>query len=316
MEGVGWKTTSWVAKSTQPPADWALAALASRQHGVVTLSQLADLGLKRSAARARVAQGRLHRIHQGVFAVGHPLLSIEGRWLAAVLACGPGAVLSHRAAAALHGVRPSSRTAIDVTAPRRTGRARTGIEVHRGDTLQAADRTVVRGVPCTSVARTLLDFAEVTDRRGLERAFDQAEVLRVLDVRAAEDVLGRARGRRGAPLIQAVMASDRIGETLTRNELEERFLHLCDSAFIPRPEVNVMLATADGHPEVDFLWRECGLIAETDGYRSHGTRRAFERDRARDRALAVAGFRVVRFTWRQVTNGPGEVAATLRALLG
>jgi len=298
------------------PRGLGTCGLASRQHGVVTLSQLADLGLKRSAARARVAQGRLHRIHQGVFVVGHPLLSIEGRWLAAVLACGPGAVLSHRAAAALHGLRPSSRTAIDVTAPRRTGRARTGIEVHRGDTLQAADRTVVRGIPCTSVARTLLDLAEVTNRRGVERACDQAEVLRLLNVRAVEDVLHRAPGRRGATALAAVMAAHRIGETVTRNELEERVLRICDAAALPRPEVNVMLATADGYPEVDFLWRECGLIAETDGYGSHGTRWAFERDRARDRALTVAGFRVVRFTWRQVTNGPGEVAATLRALLG
>ncbi len=277
---------------------------------------MTNLGLTPSGVRKRVRRGRLHRLHQGVFAVGHPLLTIEGRWLAAVLACGPGAVLSHRAAAALHGLRPTFRLRIDVTTPSRAGRTRTDIEVHRGDTLQPADRTKVRGIPCTTVARTLLDFAEVTDRRGVERAFDQAEVLRVLDVRAVEDLLHRAPGRRGAKVVSAVMRSHRIGETLTRNELEERFLYLCDSAAIARPEVNTTVATADDYPEVDFLWRERRLIAEADGYGSHGTRWAFEHDRARDRALTVAGFRVVRFTWRQVTNTPAEVACTIKALLG
>ena len=315
MEGVGRITGPGVPESTQPPGDRALAALAARQHAVVTLAQLTELGLTPSGVRKRVRRGRLHRVHRGVFAVGHPLVSVEGRWLAAVLACGPGAVLSHRAAAALHGLRKSSRTAIDVTAPRRTGRARTGIDVHRGDSLRATDRTIVRGIPCTSVARTLLDLAEVTNRRGVERACDQAEVLRILDVRAVEDALHRAPGRRGAPALAAVMAVHRIGEALTRSELEERFLSLCNANALPRPEVNAMLATADGYPEVDFFWRGRCLVAEADGYGSHGTRRAFERDRARDRALLVAGFRVVRFTWRQVTEAPTEVAATLRALL-
>lgn len=154
------------------------------------------------------------------------------------------------------------------------------------------------------------------DRRSLERACAQAELLRLLDLRAVHGALARATGRRGAPSLRAALAEHRSGPTLTRSELEERFLALCTSESLPRPEVNARVDLAGGPVEVDFLWREQRLIAETDGHASHGTRRAFESDRRRDRHLLLAGWRVVRFTWRDVTSAPTDVALTIRVLFG
>ena len=297
-----------------PPGDRAVAELAARQHGVVAIGQLRALGLSASAVRSRATAGRLHRIHRGVYAVGHPLVSGEGRWIAAVLACGSRAVLSHRSAAALWGLRPTARTAVDVTVPWRAGRSRPGIDIHRVTSLHPADTTTAHGIPCTTVARTLLDLAEVVARRSLERAVDQAEVLRLFDRHAVDDVLERAAGRRGAAALRAVLAETEFGSVLTRSELEERFLSLCLRASLPRPEVNAWLCLDDGAVQVDFLWRAHELIVETDGHRSHGTRGAFERDRRRDQRLMRAGWRVVRFTWRQIAGDPTEVAETIAAL--
>jgi predicted transcriptional regulator of viral defense system len=143
-----------------------IAEIAASQHGVISLTQLRELGLSARAVQNRVAIGKLHRIHRGVYAVGHPVLSKEGRWMAAVLACGPDALLSHRSAAALWGIRPTARSRIDVTLGRPTGRAVPGIDIHRTRTLRAQDATKVTNIPCTTVARTLLDLADVVDRRG------------------------------------------------------------------------------------------------------------------------------------------------------
>jgi hypothetical protein len=315
MPGVGREATESGTEIAQPPLNRALAQLARRQHGVVALSQARQLGLSPSGVRSRVSTGRLHRVHRGVYAVGHVPLSATARWMAAVLACGRGAVLSHRSAAALWGLRPSSRSAIDVTAPGRAGRGLDGIEAHRAGSLRRAEIASVRGIPCTTVARTLLDLAEVVDRRALERAVNEAEVLRLFDLGALEDVLIRAVGRRGAPILRAVLAGYDAEYALTRNELERRFLALCDSAGVLRPSVNAWVALDGGSIEVDFLWRNYKLIVETDGRQAHGTRRAFEHDRRRDQRLLCAGWRVVRFTWRQVTHEPRQVAHTLRVLL-
>jgi len=293
----------------------ALAALAGRQHGVVALFQLAALGLGGSGVRSRVAAGRLHRVHRGVFAVGHRLLSREGHWMAAVLACGPGSVLSHRSAAALLGLRPSARHDVDVIVPGRSGRVRAGIDVHAAGTLHAVDITIVRGIPCTSVARTLLDLADVVDRRGVERAIEQAEILRILDVRALNDVLDRGKGRRGCAVLRALLGAHRSGATATRSELEERFLRICREAGVTGPRVNAFVALPDGGFEVDFLWPAERLVVETDGRAYHGTRHVFESERERDRRLVLAGWRVVRFTWRQLSEGPGEVTDVVQALL-
>ena len=181
------------------PVDRAIAEVAARQYGVVSLAQLRALGLSGSAVRGRVAAGRLRRLHRTAFAVGHAALRAEGFWIAAVLACGPGALLSHRSAAEHQGlVARRGRSVIDVTVPR-TARNRPGVRVHESSTLTERDITVIAGIPCTSAARTLLDLAESADVRTIERALSEAERRRMFDLRAIEDVLGRAVGRRGAP---------------------------------------------------------------------------------------------------------------------
>jgi very-short-patch-repair endonuclease len=292
-----------------------LVDLAERQHGVVSLKQLRQLGWRDGAIRSRVAGGHLHRIHRGVFAVGRPTVAIEGGWMAAVLACGPGALLSHRSAAALWELLAAAGTVIEVISPRRTGRGRPGLAVHYSCCLMSADRAVVRGIPCTSVARTLLDLAAVVDLRALERACDQAEVLRLFDLRAVNDVLARTIGHPGARALKTVIAAANE-PAFTRTEIEERFLALCREACLPHPEVNAQVVLGGGEAyEVDFLWRRERLIVETDGRETHGTRRAFERDRRRDQRLMLHGWRVARFTWRQVVYEPAELVRTLVALL-
>jgi hypothetical protein len=203
--------------------------------------------------------------------------------MAAVLACGTDAVLSHRSAASLWGLRTSARTAIDVATRTRAGRDRAGIDVHSGSTLAAFDLTTVDAIPCTSLARTLLDLAEVVSVRSVERAVERAEILRLLDMGPIDEVLARAGGRRGAAVLRAVLSEIRLGTTLTRSELEERLLAICREAALPRPELNAWIAHSDGGgAEADFLWREQRLIVEVHGRDVHTTRRAFEHDRRRD----------------------------------
>jgi hypothetical protein len=267
-------------------------------------------GLSPRAVRSRVGTGRLTRIHRGVYAVGHARLTLRGHWMAAVLAYGPRAVLSHRSAAALHGIRPDNRPKTDVTLPSRSARSRPGIDVHASTTLIDADVTTIDAIPCTSLARTLLDLAEEVDRQAWERAVGQADVLRVFDLVAVEEVLSRAGGRRGAGVLKLVLA-EYGGPALTDRELEARFFALCRAAGLPKPGVNVWI-TLDGGVayKADFLWGAERLIVETDGWGSHGTRRAFENDRR----LSIAGWTVVRFTWRDVEREPQEVTETLARL--
>jgi hypothetical protein len=298
----------------EPPRDVAIAHVAERQHGVVSVAQLQLVGLSKSAVSKRARYGRLTRIHRGVYAVGHGRLTMHGRWMAAVLACGPEAVLSHRSSAGLVGLRPDNRARTDVTVPSPSARRRPGIDVHMSTTLEPADVTNVDGILCTTVARTLLDLADVVPRRGVERAVDQAEVLRVFDLRAVREVLSRSNGRRGAGILQAVLAGY-DGPTITDRELEERFFAICRGAGVPNPEVNSWVQLEGGAVKADFLWRSERLVVETDGWTSHGTRQAFEDDRRRDRRLRLAGYEVVRFTWRDVVDAAGEVAAILARLL-
>jgi hypothetical protein len=302
-------------KCVEPHPDVLIAELAERQHGVVTLTQLQSLGLGRSGVSRRAKAGRLHRVYSGVYALGRPTLTQHGRWMAAVLAYGPRAVLSHRSAAALHGLRPDNRARVDVSVPSPSARARPGIAVHRTLTLTKADVTTVHGIPCTRVARTLIDLGDDVPIRGVEQAVDQAEVLRLFDGRTVEAALERAGPRRGAGTVRTVLARYE-GPTLTDRDLEERFLALCRGASLPSPAVNAWVTLNDGVVyKADFMWRKEKLIVETDGRDVHTTRRAFEHDRLRDQRLALAGFTVVRFTWRQVVDDPRGVAETLRGLL-
>lgn len=292
--------------------DGAIAALAERQHGVVARAQLVDLGLGRRAIGHRLECGRLHAVHRGVYAVGHRVLTREGRWTAAVLAAGAGAVLSHRSAAALWGIRPGAGR-IEVTAPRAL-RSRAGLRLHH--TRLAEDEvTAVRGIPVTTPARTLLDLAAVVGAQQLERAVNEAEVLRLGDAVALAELVRRHGGRRGAGALRRILEAGQVGALITRSELEDRFLGFLDAFGLPRPEVNATLPVSGGPVEADCVWRGPRLVVELDGYATHAPRHAFERDRARDRALLAAGWRVARVTWRQLAADPRALAAELRALL-
>jgi very-short-patch-repair endonuclease len=282
---------------------------------VVTLPQLQLLGLGKGGVAKRAREGRLHRIHRGVYAVGRPALTLRGRWMAAVLAYRPGAVLSHRSAAALHGLRPDHRAKIDVSVPGRCARRRPGIDVHVTSTLTEADITTVHGIPCTTVARTLVDLGDVVPPRAVERAVDQAEVLRLFDRREVDETLERAGPRRGAGALRTLLEGYK-GPTLTDRELEELFLALCRKTSLPSPAVNAWVTLADGVSyKADFLWRAERLVVETDSRRFHSHRKAFEHDRLRDQRLTLAGYTVVRFTWRQVADEPRAVAQALQGLL-
>lgn len=261
---------------------------------MITRAQLRTHGVLPSGISDRVSAGRLHRLHRGVYAVGHAALGNEGRWMAAVLACGEGAVLSHRSAAALWGFLPLERPGVgprgpaDVTVSGSSGRRkRNGIRLHRSRTLSTADVTVRSRIPVTKPARTLEDLRRVLPSKPFAAVLRQAEFLRL-------------------PL------GDRIAPDHTRSELEASFLALCRRHRLPQPEVN---ARVDRFL-VDFLWRDRRLIVELDGWESHRSRSAFEEDRARDARLKLLGYDVVRFTWRQLQSEPRQIAFGIRALLG
>lgn len=276
--------------------DVAIARVARTQHGIVTTRQLVAAGLTRSAIAKRVRAGRLYRIHQGVYSVGHDGLSEEARWMAAVLACGPAAVLSHGSAAVHWGLlRPLERP-VDVSVPTRSGRAgRRGVHIYRRPDLALAERatlstnglqtrpprlvTVWRRIPVTTVARTLEDLQRSELRPSLvRRAIRQAEFLR--------------------------LPMGEIETDGTRSDLERDFLRLFRRHHVPRPEVNVPI----GRMTVDFLWRDELLVVETDSYVTHGGSIAFEDDRTRDLELRRLGYRVHRFSERQLELEPTAIA--------
>ena len=290
--------------------DAAIAALAREQLGVVTRSQLAAMGAGAGAIEHRVRCGRLHPVHRGAFAVGHPLLGRNGVWSAAVLAAGPGAALSYRSAAAFWAIRRSDRMRIEVSVPRHR-RSTARLELHCVD-MQPDEVTAEEGIRVTTPARTLFDLAAVVPPHQLEAAFNEAEYRRLTSAVSLGALLARYPGRRGTRAIKRVLENHhKNGATRTRSDLERALLSLVDAYGLPRPKIN---RTTD-HGELDARWAEQRLIVECDGFAAHGTRRAFERDRARDRALVVAGWRVIRLTWRQLTTEPDTIAEQLRSLL-
>lgn len=291
-----------------------VAQLADRHHGVVARFHLVDAGLTRAEIDHRVARGSLIPLHRGVYAVGHRALSVRGRWIAAVFAGGRGAVLSHRSAAALWGIRGSDRAAIEISTPSRGGE-RSGLEAHRAH-LVADEITIREQIPVTTPARTLFDLAAVLDRHRLERATHEAEVLRLLSPASLPVLLERHPGRRGAKHLRAILDDLRErGATVTKSELENRFLSVVVRAGLPRPRINADVPTALRAYEVDATWAAARLAVELDGAAAHRTRRAFEEDRLRDRALAVAGWRTIRITWHELRAHPDRVAADLQGLL-
>lgn len=294
--------------------DSLIAERASGQHGVIARDQLAELGLSASAINRRIRAGRLHRLHPGVYAVGHPVVSREARWLAAVLRGRDGAVLSHRTAAALWGVqRGAERGRVEIITPRST---RSSGLIHRHIVRLDPDETAIRRrIPVTTLARTMLDIAAMVSIESMEAAIREAEYLHRLPLRKLEDMLERHPGQRGARTLESCLA--RLGRGprgRVRSRLEVRFAALLADSDLPNPRLNVML-DVDGHPiEADCLWREQRVIVELDGGEAHGTRVAFETDRQRDRRLLAAGWRVSRVTWRQLDE-PAALLADLRKLL-
>jgi len=251
-------------------------------------------------------------VHPGVYAVGHALLNQEGRLMAAVLACDPSAVISHVSAAELWGLIGSVSSDIDVTAPNRRGRTPVGIVAHRDGTLQETDRTRLNGIPCTTVARTLLDLAAVLSPWELRKAISEAEVLGLLNIPEVRALIRRCRGRRGVARLRLCIDELDPSTKRTRSELERIFLALCKRAGLPQPEVNVRLEAAGIRLRPDFLWRDARLIIETDSRKFHGTASAFELDRQREQRFFAAGWQVVRCAWRQVEHKPQELIPLLR----
>jgi very-short-patch-repair endonuclease len=229
--------------------------------------------------------------------------------MAAALAIGEDALVSHRSAAAIHGIAPSAGGRVHVTT---TGHRRgpRGIAVHRVRSLHPDDRTIVDGIPVTSIARTLLDFAEVAREDQVRRAFEEADRRQLLDMRAVDALLERSSGRRGQRVLKAV-AAEAVPAEFTRSDLERAFVELCREADLPRPAMNLWIAGF----EVDAVWPEQRLVVEVDSYEYHRTRAAFERDRKRDTALQIEGFRVVRVTDQRLISETADVANSIRALL-
>ncbi|HMJ03030.1 MAG TPA: DUF559 domain-containing protein [Conexibacter sp.] len=276
--------------------------------------QLVSMGVGRGAIEARLSRRILVPLHRGVYAFGHRQLRIEGRWLAAVLAAGPGAVLSHRDAVALHGLRPPPDSArVSVTSPARLRRI-DGVWLFARRVLTSADVTVVQAIPVTSVARTLVDLAPMLTAAQLASTLGEADRRGVLDTRAVEAAAARVRTRHGqghARLGAALDAHARSGVTLMRSPLEERFLDLVLTAGLPRPLLNAPVA---GY-EVDALWQRERLVVELDGWAHHKERAAAARDREKTNALQVAGYVVLRFLHGDVVSRPAYVTAAIERAL-
>jgi very-short-patch-repair endonuclease len=293
--------------------DRAVAALAGRQHGMVARWQLLKLGLTESMIKTRRRHGALHRLHHGVFAYGHRSITAESRWMAATLAYGPHAVLSHRSAGHLWGLVPRARIAPEVTRPGRA-RKRPHLVVH--EAVLPADEMGRRwGIPVTSVARTMLDLAATRPEREVERAWNEMEVREYRHSLSIPDLLKRYPGRKGSTVLARLADRKTLPVGITRNDFEESFLALIDRHGLPRPRMNAHVALRGRFYEVDCFWEEQRVAIELDGGAAHKTLKAFNDDRERDRILAAERFTATRVTWDHLQNTPQEVADDLRAIL-
>jgi very-short-patch-repair endonuclease len=286
---------------TSMPADAQVAWIAARQHGVVSRAQLLGAGLTRAGIEHRVAAGWVHRRHRGVYAVGHPGLTPRGAWMAATLACGADAALSHRSAAALWGLARDG-VVPSVTVPGGRRRGAIGIDVHTGR-LRPGETMLVDGIRVTKVARTLLDLAEVLTLDQLVQAIDNATNARQLRPTLMSSMIRESRGRRGLKPLKQALLMTRPEDVLTRSELERRARRLVGR---PVPEMNVRV----GGYEVDMVWRDVRLVVELDGSEYHDP----ERDTRKTNNLMALGWTVQRFTWRQVVNDPSWVISRLQAV--
>jgi very-short-patch-repair endonuclease len=292
--------------------DAAIAELAGRQYGVVSRLQLLDLGLREHEIDYRVSIGRLIVLHRGVYAVGHDRVPREGRWPAAVLACGRGAVLSHRSAAALWGLITYEGKA-EIAAPANR-RKRGGLHARRAN-LEPDEQTLYRAVPVTTVARTLLDLGAVTSAERVRSAVQEAEALRLFDLRQVQLLVDRYPRRRGTAAIREAVrvVADSVGRT--RLELEERFRSLVLKANLPAPVYNETLELGEITIQPDAYWPDQGLIVELDSRTFHGTSTAFEHDRLRDQHALASGLRVMRITWAHLERSESRTVRNLRRAL-
>jgi very-short-patch-repair endonuclease len=287
--------------------------LATRQHGVLERGQLLACGVSAGAVKRWQATGRLRPVHRGVYAVGHGALSLAGWSMAAVLACGEGAALSHRSAARLHGLITWKPQRPAVSVPVRRRARPPGIAVHR---IQRLAPILVDGIPCTPVARTIVDMAAICRRRTLEKLVEEAVVREIFDLVELETVLGSVSRPRGVRLLRSVLAELRPGMTQTRSGLEEAMLALCRRAGLPDPLVNRHVARRDGSlAEVDFHWPAPRVVVETDSNRYHATHPRRRADRAKDRALQLGGWVVLRVPEEDLAERPDAILADLRAAL-
>ncbi len=288
--------------------DGRLARLARPQAGVVSRRQAFALGATRRELDVRVARGLLHPLHSGIYAVGHTDIKARGRAIAALLAV-PGGVLSHVAAAAIWGVLLDALTIPDVTVNTPTAGMRSTIRVHRSRTLHPRDVELRHRLPVTGLPRTLLDLAECAAHDQVARALREARVKYHVRPEQIQALLDRSPGRRGTAVLKSIL--DGPDAEPTRSGTERAMLRLVVEAGLPRPEVNVYV----GRHLCDFVWRDARLVVEADGWDTHGDRRSFESDRARDAELAAAGWTVQRFTRRRIRDARVLVAATIARLL-
>jgi very-short-patch-repair endonuclease len=235
--------------------------------------------------------------------------------MAAVVACGDGAVLSHRSAATLHGLLNARGGRIHVTVPCRSPIARGGICAHRSTCLDPLDRTEVKGVPCTSVAPTLLSLAATAPADVLESACGRAEAMGVFDMRAIGELLTRRRAHPGSSRLRAMLEVDGLGLDRAKSELEKRFLRLARETGLPTPALNAWMPIPGEEMQCDFVWPRERLVVEVDGWETHRTRKAFRGDRRRDRLLRREGWNVVRVTGDDLARDAGAIVDDVRAIL-
>jgi hypothetical protein len=277
-----------------------LSRLAADQKGVVSRQQMSRLGISKSRIEYLIRAGLLHRVFRGVYAVGHPAIGQRGRMRAATLACGPGSVVSHRSAAALLGLLDRPPPVIDVIGWGKRGREIDGILAHWSPGLRRAETGSVDGIPCTSPARTLVDYGGMVGLRSLRSAFERAAARKMLDIEAVEAALGSG-GRRGARSLRTLIEEWRLaaplaGRSRLKSPLEAMVLPILSGREIPAPQANASVELIKGRIEVDFLWAEQRFVLEADSRDFHGTEVAFERDRWRDRELLRVRYSTLRVT--------------------
>lgn len=288
--------------------------VATRQGGPVSVHQLETAGVSKRSASRRAEKGTLHRVHRGVYTVGHRSITRAGFLRAAILACGDGAVISHGTAAAFWGLQDKWPALIDVTVPNQRGRKIDGVRCRRCRYPAPQEIVVAAGVVCTTRARTLVDMAGLYGTPSLRRLVERAAVRKRLDLAALDAALYEARGRRGVKALSRIADEWRTEDGAVpdvRSDFEALVLPRLLACGLPRPACNVPLRVGGERLEVDFLWKEQRFVVETDGRQTHETPVAFQRDRWRDQQLVAAGYRVARVTWNQMRWELDEVVARL-----